>query len=162
MAKIIKESNPYDLKSYEEAPFNYISGEELLSLMKKNDIEITNSNIPRFASNNKIKMVKVKRIGREGSVPTYYQKPSKNKIDKIFEILKNNNNSFIGREFVIKKTKEILRIFDNAKDKSVSKTSIAKSVTKILDVSCDREFVAKVLNEKRSEAQIRKKMIKFK
>ena len=130
--------------------------------MKKNDIEIMDSNIPRFASNNKIKMVKVKRVGRAGSVPTYYQKPSKSKIDEIFEILKNNNNSFIGREFVKKKTKEILRIFDNAKDKSVSKTSIAKSVTKILDVSCDREFVAKVLNEKRSESQIRKKKIKFK
>ena len=44
MAKIIKESNPYDLKSYDEAPVNYISGEELLSLMKKNDIEIMDSN----------------------------------------------------------------------------------------------------------------------
>ena len=162
MVKIIRESNPHDLKSYVKAPVNYISGEELLSLMKKNDIEIIDSNIPRFASNNKIKMVKVKRVGRAGSVPTYYQKPPKSKIDEIFEILKNNNNSFIGREFVIKKTKEILRIFDNAKDKSVSKTSIAKSITKILDVSCDREFVAKVLNEKRSESQIRKKMIKFK
>ncbi len=62
MAKIIKESNPYDLKSYDEAPVNYISGEELLSLMKKNDIEIVDSNIPRFASNNKIKMIKVKRL----------------------------------------------------------------------------------------------------
>ena len=162
MSIINRESNPHDLKSYDKAPVNYISGEELLSLMKKNDIEIIDSNIPRFASNNKIKMVKVKRVGRAGSVPTYYQKPPKSKIDEIFEILKNNNNSFIGREFVKKKTKEILRIFDNAKDKSVSKTSIAKSITKILDVSCDREFVAKVLNEKRSESQIRKKMIKFK
>ena len=162
MAEIERDHNPYELDKKEEAPSNYISSAELLSKFNKYNIKIDDTNIPRFASNNKIKMIKVKRVGRAGSVPTYYQKPSKNKIDEIFEILKNNNNSFIGREFVIKKTKEILRIFDNAKDKSVSKTSIAKSVTKILDVSCDREFVAKVLNEKRSEAQIRKKMIKFK
>ena len=35
MAETIREANPYDLKKYEEAPQNYISGDNLISLLNK-------------------------------------------------------------------------------------------------------------------------------
>ena len=39
MAKTIRESNPHDLKKYDEAPQNYISGDNLISLLKKYSAE---------------------------------------------------------------------------------------------------------------------------
>ena len=160
MAEELRNSNPHDLKKVDEAPSNYISGDQFLSLLRKYDVKIDDTNIPRFASNNKIKMVKVARVGSGGSSPSNYLKPSQSKIEDIIENLKNNNNSFLGREIIKKKRKEILRIFDNAKDKSVSRISIAKSVSKILDVNCNRKFVRKVLDE-RPQSQLEKKLKKI-
>ena len=85
MAEALRESNPHDLKKYDEAPQNYISGDELLSLLNKYSIRFDDTNIPRFASYNKIKMIKVKRVGSEGSAPTFYLEPSKSKIKEIIE-----------------------------------------------------------------------------
>ena len=160
MAEVLRESNPYDLTKHDEAPNKHISGDELLGLFKKYNFKIDSTNIPRFCSNNSIKMVKVKRIGRAGDVPTYYLEPSKNKIEQIIANLKNNNNSFLGKEILKKKRKEILKIFDNAKNKSVSKTSIAESVSKILGINCNRKFVRKVLDE-RPQSQLEKKLKKI-
>ena len=72
----------------------------------------------------------------------------------------NNNNSFFGREMVKKKRKEILRIFNDANDKSVSYTSIAETTSKNLGVNCNRKFVRKVLKNI-SESKLRKKLIKL-
>tara|TARA_B100001996_G_C18418376_1_gene499675 strand:+ start:182 stop:667 length:486 start_codon:yes stop_codon:yes gene_type:complete len=159
MSKELRNSNPHDLKKFDEAPDNYISGYELLSLFKKHGHKIDDSNIPRFALNNNIKMIKVTRISSFGSTPTWYQQPSKSKIEGIIEKMKNVNNSVLGKEIVNKKIKEILRIFNNAKDKSVSKTSIAETVSKNLGVNCNRKLVGKVLKDK-SKSQLRKKLIK--
>ena len=52
MAEAIRDSNPHDLKKFDEAPNNYISGDELLSLFKKHGLKIDDTNIPRFALNN--------------------------------------------------------------------------------------------------------------
>ena len=57
MTKTIRESNPHDLKKYDEAPQNYISGENLLSLLNKHSVKFDDTNIPRFASYNDIKMI---------------------------------------------------------------------------------------------------------
>jgi len=160
MAEELRNSNPHNLKRVDEEPSNYISGDQLLSLLRKYNVKIDDTNIPRFASNQNIKMIKVTRKTSYGSTPTWYQQPSKSKIDDVIANLKNNNNSFLGREILKKKRKEILRIFDNAKNKSVSRTSIAESVSKILGVNCNRKFVRKVLDE-RPQSQLEKKLKKI-
>ena len=160
MAEELRNSNPHDLKRADEAPSNYISGDQFLSLLRKYNVKIDDTNIPRFALNNHIKMIKVKRENSWGSTPTWYQRVSKSKIEDIIENLKNNNNSFLGREILKKKRKEILKIFDNAKNKSVSKTSIAESVSKILGINCNRKFVRKVLDE-RPQSQLERKLTKI-
>ena len=162
MTKTIRESNPHDLKKYDEAPQNYISGENLLSLFLKYSVKFDDTNIPRFASNNNIKMIKVKRIGSEGSTPTYYLDPSKDKIQKIMNELKNNNNSFFGREMLKKKRKEILRVFNEASiENKTSFTKIANDVAKNLDVASNRKFVSKVLRKEKTESELRMKLNKL-
>jgi len=161
MVEIERDHNPHGLQKKKEAPSNYISGDELLGKFNKYGIKIDDTNIPRFASHNNIKMVKVKRIGSEGSTPTYYLAPSKNKIEEIINGLKNNNNSFAGREMLKKKRKEILRIFNEATVKNkTSFTKIAKDVEKNLDVVSNRKFVAKVLRKEKPESELRMKLSK--
>ena len=160
MTEVIRESNPHDLKKYDEAPQNYISGDTLISLLSKSSVQFDDTNIPRFASNNNLKMIKVKRVGSEGSTPTFYLEPSKSKIEEIIENFKNNNNSFLGRKIVKKKVQEILKIFDSAEDNSVSRTSIALTVTKKLGYPCDRKLVRRVLNKSRS-SQFERKLTKI-
>ena len=161
MAEIIRESNPHDLKKYDEAPQNYISGDELISLLNKYGVTFDDTNIPRFASYNDIKMIKVKRVGREGSTPTFYLEPSKSKIEEIIEKQKGHNASSLGKKIVKRKIQEILRIFDSAEDNSVSRTSIALTVTKKLGYPCDRKLVRRVLNKNRSSSQLEKKLTKI-
>ena len=161
MAEIERDHNPHELDKKEEAPSNYISSAELLSKFSKYNLKIDDTNIPRFASHNNIKMVKVKRIGAGGSTPTFYLDPSKNKIEEIINGLKNNNNSFAGREMLKKKRKEILRIFNETTVKNkTSFTKIAKDVEKNLDVVSNRKFVAKVLRKEKTESELRMKLSK--
>ena len=156
MAEAIRDSNPHDLKKYDEAPQNYISGDNLISLLSKYSVKFDDTNIPRFALNNQLKMVKVKRISSSGSTPTYYLEPSKSKIESIIEKQKGHNTSSLGKKIVERKVQEILRIFDSAEDNSVSRTSIAEEVTKKLGYPCDRKLVRRVLNKSRS-FQLKKK-----
>ena len=160
MSEQLRESNPYDLIKKEEAPNNYISGDELLSLLNKYGIEFDDTNIPRFADYNEIKMIKVKRVGKKGSTPTYYLEPSKSKIEQIIEKQKKHNSSSLGKKIVKKKIQEILKVFDSAEDNSVSRTSIAKEVKKRLGYPCDRKLVRKVLNKSR-KSQLEKKLNKI-
>ena len=156
----LREKNPYDLVKKEEAPSNFISGDQLISLLNKYGIEFDSTNIPRFASNNGIDMIKVKRVGQAGSTPTYYLQPTKNKIDEIIENQKSHNANALGKKIVNEKIQEILKIFDSADDNSVSRTSIAEEVTKKLGYPCDRKLVRKVLNKSRS-SQLEKKLNKI-
>ena len=156
----LREKNPYDLVKKEEAPSNFISGDQLISLLNKHGIKFDETNTPRFASNNDIKMIKVKRVGQAGSTPTHYLQPTKNKIDKIIENQKSHNTSVLGKKNVKEKTQEILKIFDAASDNSVSRTSIAEEVTKKLGYPCDRKLVRKILNKSRS-SQLEKKLNKI-
>ena len=160
MAEAIRDSNPHDLKKYDEAPQNYISGDKLLSLLNKYSIKFDDTNIPRFASNNNLKMIKVKRVGREGSTPTFYLEPSKSKIEEIIENQKEHNANSLGKKIVKKKVQEILKIFDSAEDNSVSRTSIALTVTKKLGYPCDRKLVRRVLNQSR-RSQLERKLTKI-
>ena len=160
MAEEIRESNPHDLKKYDEAPQNYISGDKLISLLNKYSIKFDDTNIPRFASNNNLKMIKVKRVGREGSTPTFYLEPSKSKIEEIIENQKGHNANSLGKKIVKKKVQEILNFFDSAEDNSVSRTSIALTVTKKLGYPCDRKLVRRVLNKSRS-SQLERKLTKI-
>jgi hypothetical protein len=50
MAEIERDHNPHGLQKKEEAPSNYISGDELLRKFNKYNIKIDHTNIPRFAS----------------------------------------------------------------------------------------------------------------
>ena len=110
-----RDSNPYDLKTHEETPSNYLSAEELINYFNSHDIPFERSdNLPRFCDNNKIKMIKEKRDGSEGSVPTVYEKISSDKLETIKNSLKSINNSFLGREYLKKKKALILKIFDDA------------------------------------------------
>ena len=110
-----RDSNPYDLKTHEEAPSNYLSAEELINYFNSHDIPFERSdNLPRFCDNNKIKMIKEKRDGPHGSVPTVYGKISLSKLEDIKNSLMSINNSFLGREYLKKKKALILKIFDDA------------------------------------------------
>ena len=57
MAEIERDHNPHGLNQKEEIPSNYISSDELLRKLSKYNIKIDDTNIPRFASHNNIKMV---------------------------------------------------------------------------------------------------------
>ena len=155
-----RESNPHDLTKHDEVPQNYISGDKLISMLNKYNIKFDDTNIPRFALNNQLKMVKVKRIGTSGSTPTYYLEPSKSQISKIVEKQKGHNANSLGKKIVKKKVQEILKIFDSAEDNSVSRTSIALTVTKKLGYPCDRKLVRRVLNQSR-RSQLERKLTKI-
>tara|TARA_Y100000590_G_scaffold336977_1_gene383792 strand:+ start:481 stop:1035 length:555 start_codon:yes stop_codon:yes gene_type:complete len=165
-----------DSSQYEEMPPGYLTDVELIQLLNKKNVKIERTdNICRFANNNNIKMARLLRDGSFGSPPTIFQKPSDSKIQEILEKHKNNNNSLIGREILEKKKKKILEIFDNspsAKDydkkmegvsdekkseirkikweKCMTRTLIAKKVSELLGVNCNRKLVASILDKKRS------------
>ena len=110
-----RDSNPYDLKTHEEAPSSYLSAEELINYFNSHGIPFERSdNLPRFCDNHKIKMLKEQRDGSFGSVPTKYEKISLSKLEDIKNSLKSINNSFLGREYLKKKKALILKIFDDA------------------------------------------------
>ena len=155
--------NPYKLKQIdvdweekEKPPEGYLDTKNFIKFLKRKGININRTdNLPRFGDNNNIKMIKVTRNGKYGSVPTYYYPPSDTKIKEIKSSLNNNNNSLAGREMLKKKKLEILRIFDNAKDNVETRTSIADKVSEKLNVNCNRKLVKKVLDDKRS-SQLKK------
>ena len=155
--------NPYKLKQHdvdwaenEKSPRGYLDTDSFLKFLNRKGIKIDRTdNLPRFGNNNEIKMIKVTRDGKYGSVPTYYYPPSDSKIEEIKLNLKNNNNSLIGRETLKKKKLEILRIFDNAEDNTETRTSIADKVSEKLGVNCNRKLVRNVLDDERS-SQLKK------
>ena len=157
------ERNPWNLKKYEvdwkekeKPPAGYLDTDAFLKFLNRKGVKIDRAdNLPRFGNNNDIKMIKVTRDGKYGSVPTFYYPPSDSKIEEIKLNLKNNNNSLAGRETLKKKKLEILRIFDNAKDDAETRTSIAYKVSKKLGVNCNRKLVRKLLDDKRS-SQLKK------
>ena len=116
-----RDHNPYDLKTHEdhgheEKPEGYLDDEELKNLLNSRGIIFKRTdNLPRFADNNDIGMIKIKRDGQRGSSPTVYKRPSNEKLQKIKESMKNNNNSFLGRKTLKEKETEILKFFDSAR-----------------------------------------------
>ena len=161
--------NPYKLKTHdvdwkegEKAPRGYLESSSFLSFLNRKGVKINREdNLPRWADNNDVKMIKVTRSGKFGSVPTMYLPPSNTRMKEIVDNQKNVNNSLLGRAILKKKEQAILSIFDAAKDNSVSRTSLAEDVTEKLGVSCNRKFVKKVLDEKRSKSQLEKKLSKI-
>ena len=161
------DTNPYKLKTVEvdwekeKPPSAYLSSSLFLAYLKRYGVKIDREdNLPRWGNNNGIKMIKVTRKGSCGSVPTMYLPPSDSKMKEIAENQKNVNNSLLGRKILKKKAEEVLRIFDAAKDGSVSRTSISKDVVEKLGVSCNRKFLKKVLDEGR-KSQLEKKLSKI-
>ncbi|MDA9605602.1 hypothetical protein N9S17_00705 [Candidatus Pelagibacter sp.] len=144
------ESNPYNLKFLKEKPKDYLDTEEFFSFLNENKISVRIDNLPRFADNNNIQMAKTEREGSGGSVPTIYKIPTKIVLDKIKGKLLQNNNSELGKKNVKNKEKKILEIFDNSKNKTESRTSIAEKVSISMGVPCNRKLVRRILNEKRS------------
>ena len=116
-----RDHNPYDLKTpkdhgHDEKPDGYLTDEEFKNLLNSRGITFKRTdNLPRFADNNDIGMIKIKRDGQHGSVPTVYKRPSNEKLQKIKESMRNNNNSFLGRKTLKEKETEILKFFDNAR-----------------------------------------------
>ena len=145
------DKNPYNLKERIEKPEGYLDSDELILFLEKKKIHIKRKdNLPRFCQKNGIQMIKFKREGSYGSIPTAYKVPSDVKIEQIRNKLIFNNNSILGLELIKKKEKKILQIFDEAKDQEESKSSIARKVSEALGVACNRKLVRRVLNEKRS------------
>ena len=163
------DQNPYKLKTHdvdwaegEKVPSGYLESSSFISFLNRKGVKIEREdNLPRWANNNDVKMIKCTRDGKFGSVPTYYLPPSDTRMKEIVNNQKNVNNSLLGRATLKKKEQEILSIFDAAKDNSVSRTSLAEDVAEKLGVSCNRKFVKKVLDEKRSKSQLEKKLSKI-
>jgi len=187
----LRNSNPYDLKTkpnegflHEEIPAGYLSSDEFLNFLNRKKIQIDrDDNLGRFCNNNGISMVKIKRDGSYGATPYAYKIPSDSKIEEIILVMKNNNNSLLGRKILKQKKEKIIEIFDSApsaKDydkkieaakekelskkqideiikekwnKCYSKTSLAEKVSKVMGVNCNRKLVAKVLESKRSSQE---------
>ena len=75
---------------------------------------------------------------------------------------KNINSSLLGRKTLERRAQEILRIFDAAKDGSVSRTyNCGRCLAEKLDCSCNRKFAKKVLDEKRRKSRLEKKLRKI-
>ena len=148
-------------KIYEEVLQSYLSDSEFITYLNRNGILIKRTdNLTRFCKNNDISWIKVKREGSAGATPHYYNKVSTTKLQKIRENLRNNNNSLLGRQVLREKEKEVLKIFDKAEARTVSRTSISEIVSKNLKVKCNRKFVKKVLDERR-KSQLEKKLTKI-
>ena len=187
----LRNSNPYDLKTkpnegflHEEIPAGYLSSDEFLNFLNRKKIQIDrNDNLGRFCNNNGISMVKIKRDGSYGATPYAYKIPSDSKIEEIILVMKNNNNSLLGRKILKQKKEKIIEIFDNAPsardydkkieaakekklskkqideiitekwNKCYSKTTLAEKVSEVMGVKCNRKLVAKVLEGKRSSQE---------
>ena len=138
-------------KTRDEKPEGYYDTDQMFEFLKKKKIFVKRKdNLPRFCDNNGIQIMKFKREGSAGSTPHAYKIPTDIKIEQIRQSLMYINNSVIGLEFIKKKKKKILQIFDDAKNKEESKTSIATKVSKSLGMPCNRKLVRKILKEKRS------------
>ena len=122
---------------------------KILFLEKKN-VNVRKDNLSRFCEGNGIKMLKFKRIGSGGNVPTCYKIPNDKKIEQIRNKLTLSNRNVLGLELVKKKEKKILQIFDEALNQEESKSSIAQKVKDELGVPCNRKLVRRVLDERRS------------
>ena len=84
---------------FQEAPAATLNSVQLVSYLAKNKIKVRGKadNMTRFAKNNGIKYVEVRRSGSFGSNPHYFYPPAKSKMESIISELKNNNTSFNGR-----------------------------------------------------------------
>jgi len=121
------DANPYKLKTTEvdwnekeKPPSGYLNSSSFLSYLNRKGVEIERKdNLPRWANNNGVKMIKCTRQGRKGSVPTYYFPPSDSRMKEIIESQKNVNNSLLGKKTLENKAAEILEVFDRAQDASL-------------------------------------------
>ena len=115
------DKNPFNLKTSEEKPDGFLDSDELLTFLEKKKIFIKRKdNLPRFCKKNGIQMIKFKREGSGGSVPTAYKIPSDIKIHQIKEKLTLNNNSILGLKLIKQKEKSIIKIFDVAQNQEES------------------------------------------
>ena len=145
------DKDPYKLgKTQDEKPKGFLDTDELILFLEKKKIFLKRKdNLPRFCKRHGIQMLKFKRIGSGGTTPTCFKIPNNKKIEQIKNDQIFANNSILGLELVKKKEKKILQIFDEVKNKKESKSSIAKKVSEIMGVPCNRKLVRRVLNEKR-------------
>lgn len=145
------DKDPYKLgKTRDEKPKGFLDTEEFILFLEKKKVNVRKDNLPRFCERNGIQMLKFKRIGSGGNVPTCYKIPNDKKIEQIRNKLTLSNRNVLGLELVKKKEKKILQIFDEALYQEESKSSIAQKVKDELGVPCNRKLVRRVLDERRS------------
>lgn len=145
------DKDPYKLgKTRDEKPKGFLDTEEFILFLEKKKVNVRKDNLPRFCERNGIQMLKYKRIGSGGNVPTCYKIPNDKKIEQIRNKLTLSNRNVLGLELVKKKEKKILQIFDEALNQEESKSSIAQKVKNELGVPCNRKLVRRVLDERRS------------
>jgi len=145
------DKDPYKLgKTRDEKPKGFLDTEEFILFLEKKKVNVRKDNLPRFCERNGIQMLKFKRIGSGGNVPTCYKIPNDKKIEQIRNKLTLSNRNVLGLELVKKKEKKILQIFDEALNQEESKSSIAQKVKNELGIPCNRKLVRRVLDERRS------------
>ena len=140
-----KNSNPYDLKTkkdegylYEEKPSGYLDSDEMINFLNKRKILIDRTdNLPRFANNNN------SLLGR---------KILKQKKEKILEIFDKSPSAaeYQKRIEAAVGEKDKSKIRDEKNSKCETKTSIARKVSQLLGVNCNRKLVQSVLDDRRS------------
>ena len=76
-----KNLNPFDLKTKEESPKDYLDTDKFSEFLKKKKIIVRKDNLPRFANRHNIKLAKKKREGSAGTTPTIYKIPTKAQLE---------------------------------------------------------------------------------
>tara|TARA_E500000178_G_scaffold345531_1_gene395559 strand:- start:3 stop:335 length:333 start_codon:yes stop_codon:yes gene_type:complete len=100
------DKDPYKLgKTRDEKPKGFLDTEEFILFLEKKKVNVRKDNLPRFCERNGIQMLKFKRIGSGGNVPTCYKIPNDKKIEQIRNKLTLSNRNVLGLELVKKKKK---------------------------------------------------------
>ena len=163
-----RDHNPYDLKTpedhgHDKKPDGYLTDEEFKNLLNSRGITFKRTdNLPRFADNNDIGMIKIRRVGQHGSPPTVYKRPSNEKLQKIKDSMRNNNNSFLGKQTLKEKAAEILKFFDNARDPAPFNEKL-DALPKNGESGWDKEVQkkrAKIVKERREKCDSRTSIAK--
>ena len=131
------DKNPFNLKIREEKPEGFLDTDEFILFLEKKKIIIRKDNLPRFCKKNDIQMLKFKRIGSGGNVPTCYKIPNDKKIQDIIYLKNIKTKLTLGNKLLkldLKSNYLFLDENNNGTNNNTFNLKLNKSDPKISDV----------------------------